>query len=58
MNIRSTKRQKSLTIHFGKESKNETLGAGEDFTGVPGVTMEYPTKCYDITELILINYLN
>ena len=55
MNIRSTKRQKSLTIHFGKESKNETLGAGEDFTGVPGVTMEYPTKCYGITELILIN---
>ena len=41
VNIRPTKRQKALEIHFDKESENETHGAGEDFTGVSGVTVEW-----------------
>ena len=41
VSIRPTKRQKALEIHFDKESENETHGAGEDFTTVSGITVEW-----------------
>ena len=54
VNIRPTKRQKTLVIDSGMESQNETHRAGEDFAGASGVT----TECDDwqtineVTELI------
>ena len=38
--IRPAKRQKTLVIDSDMERENETHGAGEDFAGVSGVTIE------------------
>ena len=53
-NIRPTKRQKASVIDSYMESENETPGAGEDFTGVSGVTTECktPQSVSEVTELI------
>ena len=54
VNIRPTKRQKTSVIDSYMESENETHGAGEDFTGVSGVTIECknPQSASEVTELI------
>ena len=54
VNIRPTKRQKASVIDSYMESENETPGAGEDFIGVSGVTIECknPQSVSEVTELI------
>ena len=52
MNIRPTKRQKTLVIESDTESEKETHSTGEDFTGVSSVTIQYnnPESVSEITE--------
>ena len=54
VSIRPTKRQKASVIDSYMESENETPGAGEDFIGVSGVTIECknPQSVSEVTELI------
>ena len=50
--FRPAKRQKTLVIDSDMEHENETRSAGEDFTGVSGVTIE----CHNlknVSEIIL-----
>ena len=54
VNIRATKSQETLVIDSDTKSANETHGAGEDLTGVSGVTIECNNlqSVSEITELI------
>ena len=51
VNIRPTKRQKTLVIDSDAESENETHGAGENFTGVT-VECDNLQNVSEITELM------
>ena len=52
VNIRPTKGQKNIKIGSERERENETHGAGEDFTGVSGVTIER-NNLQSVSEIIL-----
>ena len=54
VNIRATNSQETLVIDSDTKSANETHGAGEDLTGVSGVTIECNNlqSVSEITELI------
>ena len=54
VNIRPTKKTKNSRIDSYMESENETHGAGEDFTGVAGETIECNNlqSVSEVTELI------
>ena len=54
VNLRATKSQETLVIDFYTKGANETHGAGEDLTGVSGVTIECNNlqSVSEITELI------
>ena len=51
VNIRPTKRQKTLVIDSDAESENETHGAGENFTGVT-VECDNLQNVSEITQLM------
>ena len=54
VNIRPTKRQQTLVVDSDMESQHGTYSAGEDFTGVSGITIKCnkPQSISEITELI------